>query len=111
MAVLQVSSIPDFISSTLPELGRLKFTDLMSDYNETIFMKRLIKKGKTDFKAGQSVDFGVITDTNHSARFVGIGETDVVDIPSLMTRGTVPWRFITWNWAVDNRVVNLNREP
>lgn len=111
MAVLPVANIPDFIASTLPELGRLKFTDLMSDYNETIVMKRLIKKGKTDFKAGQSIDFGVITDTNHSARWVGIGETDIVDIPTLMTRGTVPWRFITWNWAVDHRVVNLNREP
>lgn len=111
MATLPIASIPDFIASTLPELGRLKFTDLMSDYQNTIILKRTMKKHKMDFKSGATVDFGVILDHNHSARFVGIGETDVVDIPTLMTRGSVPWRFITWNWATDRRVINLNRDP
>lgn len=111
MATLQVASIPDFINSTLPELGRLKFTDLMSDYRNTIMLKRIMKKKKATFQSGSSVDFGVMTGVNSSARHVGIGETDVIDIPTLTTRGTVPWRFCTWNYAYDERVVNLNRDP
>lgn len=111
MPTLTVANIPDFVASTLPDLGKPNFSDLMSDYQNTIILKRTMKKGKTDFKSGKSIDFGAITNTNDSFRMVGIGEQDQTNIPTLMTRGTVPWRFCTWNWSLDRRVLNLNREP
>jgi hypothetical protein len=111
MPTLQVNNIPDLVSMTLPQLGKLKFTDLMSNYQSTIMLKRTMKKSKMTFESGSAVDFNVITDTNHSAKMVGIGESDNVNIPTLMTKGEVPWRHCTWNWAYDRRVLAMNREP
>lgn len=111
MPSVQQSDIADFVASTLPELGRLKFTDLMSDYQNTIALKRTMKKNKMNFDSGRSVSFNVITDHNHSARFTGLAEVDVVDIPNVMTTGDVPWRHITWNWAMERRLIAMNRAP
>ncbi len=111
MPTIQAGDIGDLVASTLPNLGRLKFTDLMSDYQNTIILKRLMKKNKMTFDSGRSVSFNVITNHNNSARFVGIGESDVSDIPNVMTTGDVPWRWITWNWAMDGRLVSMNANP
>ncbi len=111
MAVIQAGDLLDLTTTTLDELGELKFTDLMSDYQNTIALKRVFKKNKTTFDAGPNVRFNVITDHNNSARFVGLGEVDIVDIPNVMTTGTVPWRHITWNWAIERREIAMNRSP
>lgn len=111
MATLQASDIADLVATTLNELGELKFTDLMSDYQNTIALKRVMKKNKMTFNAGPEVQWNIITDHNNSARFVGLGEADVVDIPNVMTTGRVPWRHITWNWAIERREIAMNRSP
>jgi hypothetical protein len=111
MPTLQSSGIADLVAMTLPQLGKLKFTDLMSNYQNTIVLKRVAKKGKMTFESGSAVDFNVITDTNHSAKMVGIGEIDNVNIPNLMTKGEIPWRHCTWNWSHDRRILAMNREP
>jgi hypothetical protein len=111
MASLQAADFSDLITTTLPELGELKFTDLMSDYQNTIALKRLIKKNKTTFEAGPSVRWNIITDTSDSARFVGMGEPDIVNIKNVMTIAEIPWRHITWNWAIEGREIAMNRSP
>ena len=111
MAQLQGTDIADLVTTTLNELGENKFTDLMSDYQNTIALKRLIKKNKMSFDAGPQVEFRIITDDNQSARFVGLGAVDIVDIPNVMTKGVVDWRHITWNWAIERRMIAMNRSP
>ncbi len=111
MPSLQASDIADLVTTTLNELGELKFTDLMSDYQNTIALKRLMKKNKTTFEAGPAVQWNLITDTNNSARAVGLGESDVVDIKNVMTTAQVPWRHVTWNWAIERREIAMNRTP
>ena len=111
MPTLQSSGIADLVAMTLPQLGKLKFTDLMSNYQNTIALKRIMKKKKMTFESGSAIDFNVIIDTNHSAKMVGIGEVDEVNIPNVMTKGEVPWRHTTWNWAHDRRILAMNREP
>lgn len=108
---IQAADIADLVTTTLNELGKMKFTDLMSDYQNTIALKRLINKKKMTFDSGPAVSFNVITDHNDSARFVGLGAVDVVDIPNVMTTGNVPWRHITWNWAIERREIAMNRSP
>lgn len=108
---LQAAQIADLVTTTLNELGELKFTDLMSDYQNTIILKRTMKKNKMTFDAGPEVSFNVITDQNNSARFVGLGAEDRVDIPNVMTTGKVPYRHITWNWAIERREIAMNRTP
>lgn len=111
MATLQATGIADLITTTLNELGELKFTDLMSDYQNTIALKRLIKKNKITFDAGPQVQWNIITDTNDSARFVGLGESDIVNIKNVMTTAKIDWRHITWNWAIERREIAMNRTP
>lgn len=108
---LQASNIGDLVTTTLSELGRLKFTDLMSDYNKTIVLRRLMKKNKMTFDSGKSVSFNVITDTGDNAVFVGLYATDNVDVKNVMTTGDVPWRHITWAWAMDRREATMNASP
>ena len=108
MPNLQANDIADLVAMSLNDLGRLKFTDLMSDYQNTVVLKRLMRKGKQTFDSGPNVAFNVITSTNGSARFVGLGAQDIVDIPDVMTTGVVPWRHSTWNWAHEQREPIMN---
>ena len=105
---LQATDIADLVTTTLNDLGRLKFTDLMSDYQRTVALKRLIKKNKMTFDSGPEIAFNAITGDNGSARWVGMGASDVVDIPNVMITGKMPWRHITWNWAMDGREPVMN---
>lgn len=103
MANLQAGDIGDLVTTTLNELGRGKFTDNMSDYQRTIVLKRLIKKGKMRFESGKALTFNRILDHNNSARFVGLGATDEVNIPDVMGTGEMPWRHMTWNYGMEFR--------
>jgi hypothetical protein len=103
MPVLTPSGIGDLVTTTLAELGRAKFTDNMSDYQKTIALKRVFKKGKATFDSGSSVSFNVIINHNNSARFVGLAAEDQVNAPDVMITGSVPWRNITWNWMMEFR--------
>jgi hypothetical protein len=105
---LQATDISDVLISSLNELGRLKFTDLMSAYQNTIALKRIFRTKKATVQSGPEVQFNIITDHNGSARHVPIGYTAEVDIPNVMTSGKMPWRHTTWNWAVERRLVAMN---
>jgi hypothetical protein len=108
MPVLTPSGIGDLVTTTLAELGRAKFTDNMSDYQKTIALKRVFKKGKATFDSGSSVSFNVIINHNNSARFVGLAAEDQVNAPDVMITGSVPWRNITWNWMMEFREPLMN---
>jgi hypothetical protein len=105
---LQATGIADVLITSLNQLGRLKFTDLMSDYQNTIALKRIFRKQKATIESGPEVQFNIITDTNHSARHVGIGYVSTVNIPNVMTNGKMPWRHTTWNWGVERRIIQMN---
>lgn len=111
MATLQAADIGDLVTTTLRDLGKMKFTDIISSYQQTVALKRLMRKNKTIFDSGYELQFNLMTDHNNSARFVGLAEQDNVDITNQMTTGTVPWRHITWNWALDRREPAFNRSP
>lgn len=108
---MQATDIADLVTTTLNELGELKFTDLMSDYQDTIALKRIFKKGKVSFDAGPEIQFNVILGTNESARFVPLGATDRVNIKNVMTTGKIGWRHVTWNWGIERREIAMNRTP
>lgn len=105
---VQATSIADALVASLNELGRLKFTDLMSDYQNTIALKRIMKKKKMTIESGNEVQFNIITNHNNSARHVGLGYVSQVDIPNVLTTGKMPWRHTTWNWAVERRLIAMN---
>lgn len=105
---IQASNVQDLINSTLSKYGRMKFTDIMSRYNKTIAFKRLMKKGKMTFDGGTKVIWNLLTSTNGSARYVGLGVTDVVDIPNVTTQGEIEWKHATFNWAIVHQMISMN---
>lgn len=104
----QAANILDLTTISLPDLGKYMFTDLASDYQQTIALKRLWRKNKLNYDSGPSVRFNVMTDTNGSFRFVGLAFTAVVDRPNIMTYGEVPWRGFTFNWGLDGAETVMN---
>lgn len=108
MAALQATGISDVLITSLNELGRMKFTDLSSDYQNTIALKRIFKKQKATIESGPEVQFNVMTDVSDSFRSVGLGYISNVNIPNVMTSGKMPWRHVTWNWAMEARLVSMN---
>jgi hypothetical protein len=108
MPALQASDIADITVAVLKNLGRLKMTDLMSSYQNTVFLKRMVPKGKMTFQGGDECQFNIITDTNHSARGVGLYYTANVNPNNVLTTGKMPWRHNTFNWAIERREIAMN---
>lgn len=100
MPSLQADGLADLMSTTLPELDRLRFVDLGTDYHETIALKRIFKKKKSQVDSGTSIRFNIMHDIGGSARFVPYMWTAQTNIKNVMTYGEVPWRGWTWNWSM-----------
>ncbi len=108
---LQATGVADLVTNSLNDLGELKMTDNMTAYQNTTFLKRLVKRGKMTFQAGPELQFNRILDTNGSARGVGLFYTAQVNAPNIMGTGKVGWRHATWNWTWDRREIAMNRTP
>ncbi len=111
MPVLQGTDVADLVSTTLNNLGRMKMTDVISTYQNTIFFKRLAKKSKMNFDGGTECEFNLITDQNNSARPVGLYYQSQVNPTNVMAKGKMPWRHVTWNWGIDGREISMNSSP
>lgn len=109
----QAANILDLITLTLPQFKKFKFTDISSNYQKTVAFKRIYrqKKTKNEDGDGTGIQFQLMTDTNGSFRFVGLGFTSVLAIPSTFIAGTVPWRGWTYNWSVDGAEPAMNGGP
>lgn len=107
MAV-QANNIADLVTGTLNQLGRGKWTDNASRYRRTVAAKFLLKKGKMTFDSGKAVSWNRMNALGNSTRWVGLGAPDVLDIPTVMGTGEIPWRHITNNWSMDFREPLMN---
>lgn len=108
---LQAEQDLDLITVTLKELGELKWTDIVSSLQRHIFVMTLLKKHKVGFHAGTSINFNVQVNPAGSARMVGLGAQDVVNIVDLQTTANLPWRHMNANYAVIGQEIAMNREP
>lgn len=111
----QADMIADLMTFTLTRYKKDRWTDVMSGYQNTTAFKRLIKQGKTDDNedgGGTSITFNLLTDTNGSFRFVGLGFTAVLAAPGNVLQGSIPWRGWTYNWSFDSAepVMNAGKE-
>lgn len=111
MSTLQAEQILDIVKSTLPDLGEGKVTDLRSTRQHTHFLRRMMKEGKVDFQSGRSISFNLSTGTNQSARGVGMYFKAEVNPSNTLTSGEMPWRHFTYNWALDDFELVVNRTP
>ena len=108
---LQATDINDLVKATLENVLPLKFTDISSELRRYVAMNKLMKKGKVEFDSGVNFNWDLLTGDNGSATFKGLYAQDVVNPTDGLVRGTVPWRHVGWNWAIERREIAMNRSP
>lgn len=107
MAV-QADNILDLVAGTLPDLGRLKWTDLSTDTQEHVFFRNLMKKERVSFDSGKNIQWNVLVDHNHQAAHVGLYNVDNPAKRDGMKQASVPWRHSKTDWSVDEHEITMN---
>lgn len=108
---LTTSQVGDLIASTLPELGELRFTEIATDLQDHTAMRNLLRKNRVIFESGRAVQWNVMVTYGGAAANVGLYASDNVNTPDVMTTASVDWRFTNTNYAVDARIIAMNRQP
>lgn len=101
----------DLLTVTLRDLGRLKWSDIVSPRQRHIILGQLLKKEKVGFRSGTGLQWNVQTNPQGSFHPTGIGAVDQVNIKDLMNLANIPWRHFNWNWGIDGREISMNKEP
>lgn len=107
----QASDITDLIRTTINELGEMKMTEAATTIQRHIAARELLKENRVQIDAGPLISWRVLFGHNNSARAVGLGAEDVVNITDNVVEAQVPWRHLTANYASIRQVVSMNRSP
>lgn len=108
---LTAEQIIDLTTTTLRELGRMKWTDISRDLQEYYFMPQIMQKERVSFQAGYGIQRSIQVSSNEAASHVGMFATDTVNVSDVMQTITVPWRHTTTNYAFERREIAMNRTP
>ena len=104
MSTLQFSNIDDAVLCTQQNLiKRNAFTDLQTDLQDHVAVREMWKKRKKVFTGGNVWEFEAQVDHNHSARAVGLFETDGSNLTDTMIKGTISPRHINAHYIYDQR--------
>ena len=108
MPVLQASGIADILVAGLAELGEGKWTDLSFDKNDYVVLPELMKQDRITIQSGHSIQWTVITDENYTFRMTGLYAQDNLNVPNVLTQGSVPWRHAVAGYAFDQHEITMN---
>lgn len=79
------------------------FTDLQTDLQDHVAVREMWQKKKKKFEGGNDWTFNAQMDHNHSARVVGLFETDGTSLQDTMKQGKVSPRHINASYIYDQR--------
>lgn len=111
MAAVIASNIADLVTTTLQNVEKAKFTDIVTTLQRLVCMGRLLKKNKTVFDSGVDFRFDLMTNHNNSAGAAGLYYQLNINVPDVMTQGIIPWRHTKYHWAIERREIAMNRSP
>jgi len=104
MPGLAFSQIDDAVLLTQEKLvKRGAFTDMQTDLQDHVAVRELWKNRKKKFSGGETWDFQVQMDHNHSATAVGLYETDGTALTDNMVTGKVDARHVNAHYIYDLR--------
>lgn len=109
--VLLPNQLSDLVATTLKDLGRPKFTEIVSSLQRHTAMRHLLKKNRLQLTSGTAVQWDVMVNAANAASNVGLGATDNVGIVDLMTTASADWRNTTASYAVIGQEIDMNSEP
>ncbi len=111
MPVYQADDIGDVVKGVMVDFGELKWTDIVSNLQEHVFLGKMLKKEKVGFKAGRDLQWNLQVAQSGTARMVGLGQPDIINDVDTMQTASIPWRHTTANWQMIRQLVKMNREP
>ena len=105
------SDYQDLIETTLRHLDKVKWTDIVVDLQRHTAMPQLLKKNRVEFGSGHGHQFNLRVDSNNAARNVKLNEEDNPTTADTQIRGQIDWRHSETHWAIEERIIAMNREP
>ena len=105
------SDYQDLIETTLRHLDKVKWTDIVVDLQRHTAMPQLLKKNRVEFGSGHCDQFNLRVDSNNAARNVKLNEEDNPTTADTQIRGQIDWRHSETHWAIEERIIAMNREP
>ena len=104
MAVLQYADIDDAVIATQESLIKKgAFLDLQCDLTDFVAVRELWKGHQKRFDGGDDWQFQAQVDHNHSARAVGLYETDGSALADTLIEGYMRPRHVNANYIYDQR--------
>lgn len=109
--VLTGTDIKDLIASTQYDLGRMKFSQIITDLQDYEVMGRWLKKDKVMFDNGIGIQQTILVNKSNAAKHVGLYSPDTVNVVDLLSKINIPWRHATTNYAIERRELLMNKSP
>ncbi len=110
MGVLQYKDIDDAVLLTQQNLiERGAFLDMQTDLTDHVAVREIWKDRQKKFDGGDDWEFDIQTDQNHTARTVGLYETDGSSETDSMCKGTMSPRHVNAHYIYDQRLKAFHR--
>lgn len=101
---LAYSQIDDAVLLTQNNLIKKgAFVDMQTDLTDHIAVREMWQDRQKQFEGGENWEFEVQMDHNHSARTVGLYESDGSSVTDTMEMGEVPVRHVNAHYIYDQR--------
>jgi len=98
------SEIADLVLETQNKMvKRGAFIDMQTDLSDHVAVREMWKNRQKQFDGGDNWEFAAQMDHNHSARTVGLYETDGSSIADTMKNGSIPARHVNAHYIYDLR--------
>ncbi len=109
---LSFTDIDDAVLCTQENLvKRGAFLDMQTDLSDHVAVRELWKGRQKQFGGGHPWEFQVQTDHNHSAKAVGLFETDGSALTDTMITGSIEPRHVNAHYIYDQREPAFQRGP
>jgi hypothetical protein len=108
---LAATQLGDLVTTTLRDLGEMRFTEIASSLQRHTAMRNLLKKNRVQFESGYGFQWNVMVNMSAAAANVGLGASDDIEIRDSMVTAQADWRNTTTNYAVIGQEQAMNREP
>lgn len=106
-----IEQYTDLITTTLRELERNEWSDIVTDLQEHIAMPFILKKKRVEFGSGFGYQFNVRVGSNSPAANVQINQQDNPTTADMVVVGTGNYRITQTYFTVNEIEIDANRSP
>ena len=111
MAAVTSDTVTDLIKTTLKNIERFKWTDIATELQRYHALPHILRDKKVKLESGQAIQWSVQVKTGGAAKNVGLFEVDDVNYHDTMQLCEIPWRHTNAAYAIERRLVAMNRSP